>query len=356
MSATLTRKTYRLHQFTTRLQGALSVAEVEMAYLESIPALSLARAHGLYRLDPKTERVLGVISDADEAFLEEYERSGRRDDPVLSFVRDRLRPVDSSRAVRREVWERCGARHVLGAAGYYHSMEAPVLVAGTLCGTINFARNPDDPPFDTADLCITRRISEQLGLAMERALRFEAAQSRADMFEEAINRMTQAVVVTDLDGNILFTNPAAARTGRSQKSLVALAGEEIARTVGQLRDHNRRVATGLIKDAESGQRLIIKSVRLARANLALSTIRVCHDDEDFSMPVWDVLSPREQEIARLVAQGLTTKQIAERAFVSENTVKMHLKRIFAKTDIRNRAELVQRIWREGKADLEQPIC
>jgi DNA-binding CsgD family transcriptional regulator len=30
--------------------------------------------------------------------------------------------------------------------------------------------------------------------------------------------------------------------------------------------------------------------------------------------------------------------------VTENTVKQHLKRIFAKTDVANRAELVQRIW------------
>jgi len=62
------------------------------------------------------------------------------------------------------------------------------------------------------------------------------------------------------------------------------------------------------------------------------------------LPVWDVLTPREQEIAELVSAGLTTKEIASRAFVSENTVKQHLKRIFAKTDVRNRAELMQRVW------------
>jgi DNA-binding CsgD family transcriptional regulator len=41
---------------------------------------------------------------------------------------------------------------------------------------------------------------------------------------------------------------------------------------------------------------------------------------------------------------LTTKQIAERAFISENTVKQHLKRVFAKVDVHNRAELVQLVW------------
>jgi DNA-binding CsgD family transcriptional regulator/PAS domain-containing protein len=356
MSATFSRTTRRLHQLATKLQGALSVAEVETAYLESVPSLSFARAHGLYRLEPRTERVLGVASDAHESFLEEYECDGRHDDPVFAFVRERLRPVDSSRAARPEVWERSAARRVLDKAGYFHSLEAPVVAAGVVCGTINFARTAEDPPFDVADLCIARRIGEQVGLAMERAARFEEAQSRADMLEESVNRMAHAVVVTDLDANILFTNRAAARAdGRDQKALVALAGEEIARTVGMIRDDNRRVATGLVKDTDSGQRLVVRSVLLAKVNLSLSLIQLCRDDEEFKMPVWDVLSPREQEIARLVAQGLTTKQIAEQAFVSENTVKMHLKRIFAKTDIRNRAELVQRIWRDGKTGPDQDI-
>ena len=59
----------------------------------------------------------------------------------------------------------------------------------------------------------------------------------------------------------------------------------------------------------------------------------------------------EQEIAELVAQGLTTKQIAERAFISENTVKQHLKRVFAKVDVHNRAELVQLVWAHSERSI-----
>lgn len=60
--------------------------------------------------------------------------------------------------------------------------------------------------------------------------------------------------------------------------------------------------------------------------------------------VWQILSAREQEIVDLVGRGMTTKQIAAEAFISENTVKQHLKRIFAKTGAHSRAELVQLIW------------
>jgi DNA-binding NarL/FixJ family response regulator len=52
-----------------------------------------------------------------------------------------------------------------------------------------------------------------------------------------------------------------------------------------------------------------------------------------------LLSRREAEIARLVAEGLSNKEIADRLSVSEKTVKSHLVSIFRKLRIRHRLEL-----------------
>ncbi|MEO8682383.1 MAG: LuxR C-terminal-related transcriptional regulator [Vicinamibacterales bacterium] len=53
------------------------------------------------------------------------------------------------------------------------------------------------------------------------------------------------------------------------------------------------------------------------------------------------ITPRELEMLGLIAQGLSNKQIAERAFVSENTVKTHLARVFDKLGARRRTQAVQ---------------
>ncbi|HVQ35879.1 MAG TPA: helix-turn-helix transcriptional regulator [Candidatus Bathyarchaeia archaeon] len=53
------------------------------------------------------------------------------------------------------------------------------------------------------------------------------------------------------------------------------------------------------------------------------------------------ITPRELEILGLVAAGLSNKEIAARVFVSENTVKTHVSRVFDKLGARRRTEAVQ---------------
>lgn len=54
----------------------------------------------------------------------------------------------------------------------------------------------------------------------------------------------------------------------------------------------------------------------------------------------DTLSPREREIARMVAQGYTNKMIASVLDISLWTVSTHLRRIFAKLGVSTRAAMV----------------
>jgi DNA-binding CsgD family transcriptional regulator len=53
------------------------------------------------------------------------------------------------------------------------------------------------------------------------------------------------------------------------------------------------------------------------------------------------ITPRELEVLQLMAAGLSNREIAERVFVSENTVKTHVSRVFAKLGARRRTPAVQ---------------
>jgi DNA-binding NarL/FixJ family response regulator len=60
----------------------------------------------------------------------------------------------------------------------------------------------------------------------------------------------------------------------------------------------------------------------------------------FNQDQKSVLTRREEEVARFVAEGLTNREIAEKLHLSEHTVKNYIFNIFEKTGVSNRVGLV----------------
>lgn len=70
-------------------------------------------------------------------------------------------------------------------------------------------------------------------------------------------------------------------------------------------------------------------------------------------PVRDVhvLTDREQDVLELLVSGVTTnRELAEQLFVSENTIKYHLRNILDKLHLSNRAQVIAYAVREGLVD------
>jgi ATP/maltotriose-dependent transcriptional regulator MalT len=59
------------------------------------------------------------------------------------------------------------------------------------------------------------------------------------------------------------------------------------------------------------------------------------------------ITPRELEILEAMAAGFSNKEIGERLFVSENTVKTHAARLFMKLSASRRTQAVQRAKEAG---------
>ena len=58
---------------------------------------------------------------------------------------------------------------------------------------------------------------------------------------------------------------------------------------------------------------------------------------------WDTLTPREMEVARLVAQGERNSEIARDLHISVRTVETHLSNIYEKLEVHSRVELARTI-------------
>lgn len=73
-------------------------------------------------------------------------------------------------------------------------------------------------------------------------------------------------------------------------------------------------------------------------------------DSEFSP---DALSAREREVLALAARGLSSKEVAQKLFISERTVQTHLASIYDKLGARNKTEAMLLALRYGVVTLEE---
>jgi non-specific serine/threonine protein kinase len=59
------------------------------------------------------------------------------------------------------------------------------------------------------------------------------------------------------------------------------------------------------------------------------------------------LTPREQEVAELLLEGLTSREVAARLYVSKRTIDFHCVNINEKLQVHNRVQLVTTLTRGG---------
>ena len=69
---------------------------------------------------------------------------------------------------------------------------------------------------------------------------------------------------------------------------------------------------------------------------------------------YEVLGPREREVLQLLAEGLTSSEIAARLSVATSTVETHRRNLMRKLDLHNVAELTKFAVREGLTPLDSP--
>jgi DNA-binding NarL/FixJ family response regulator len=64
----------------------------------------------------------------------------------------------------------------------------------------------------------------------------------------------------------------------------------------------------------------------------------------------DVLTPREREILQLLADGMSNADVAAKLFISQETVKSHVRHILAKLEADTRTQAVAIALREAMID------
>lgn len=121
-------------------------------------------------------------------------------------------------------------------------------------------------------------------------------------------------------------------------------------------------ATGYVVKESASEKLlqgidtVLKGDYFMDAHISQKVIRRLAGIQNGEVTITDAaygtLTPREQEVLTLVAEGFTTNKISEKLFISQKTVENHRSSIMRKLDLRNAIEVVRYAAKLGLIDID----
>lgn len=149
---------------------------------------------------------------------------------------------------------------------------------------------------------------------------------------KAANYVTKVLILTTFDPDEYVYK--ALRAGASGFVLKDIPPQQLVTAVRTVADG------GALLSPSITMRLIDKFARQAYVDLAQST-------------QLDLLTKREREVLREIALGLNNREISEKLFVGETTIKTHVSSIFNKLNLRDRAQAVVFAYESGVVEVGQ---
>jgi DNA-binding CsgD family transcriptional regulator len=236
-------------------------------------------------------------------------------------------------------------RELLAPSGIPFELRAAFVSRGRVWGAVHLARREETGDFTAQDAAALARVSTAVADGIRASLRFDAAREARDGSAPGL------VVLGPGDEIEMITPPARAlfATMASQPSAV----DEPPASVLALAAFARSQAAAAARDTDAvavptGEGWVTLHASLptggADGRVAIVLERAASPQSTAVRLEADGVTPREREIAVLLAQGRTNPEIAETLVLSPYTVQDHIKSLFEKTGVSSRQELVARIF------------
>jgi DNA-binding CsgD family transcriptional regulator len=220
--------------------------------------------------------------------------------------------------------------------------------SGEVWGALGLYRTPGQPLFDDDELAFVQAVAPALAEGARRAL----------LVGEAVDPEgpeSPGLLVLSEKGEVESATPGVERwlaalpdgdwdAGTLPSAVLAVAGQAL--RTAEHPDEPGQVAVSRVL-SRSGTWVVLHGAALVSggAHRVAVIVEPAHPARiaPLLMSAYG-LTEREQEVTRLVLQGDSTAEIAERLVVSAHTVQQHLKSVFDKTGVRSRRDLVGKVF------------
>jgi len=242
-------------------------------------------------------------------------------------------------------------RQIHRSLGFGAELRAVFRTGDACWGSVALVRGEGQADFSDEEVAFVAQVGEHIAHGLRDALLHEAASA-------AKGNHAPGVIVLDRDGSVrsltdqarfwLEQFPPDRGTGLELPAVVhavareALAGPE---------PHARRDASLRLR---SGGWLTVHAASLqadgrGAGGVAVTLAPAAVAELEPLRLALHGLTPREREVAQLLARGATNDQIARALWITRHTVKDHVKAIYAKLEVASRAELSAKLFHEHLA-------
>jgi DNA-binding CsgD family transcriptional regulator len=242
-------------------------------------------------------------------------------------------------------------REFLAPQGYGDELRAAFRLGGNTWGVVDLYRDKARAPFTVSDVDLVRNVAPAIGAAL-RALAQTATVASGTTIDgpgTALFDQAGALLSLDEQAERLFLEIAGPSWATHPLPMTAVYAV-VARARAVHAGTDRGPASARLR-ASSGRWLSMHASCLrGRAGEPGPTALTVEPAKSAQIAPIIVeaysLTPREQEITRAVARGLSNPEIAAELYLSPHTVRDHLKAIFAKVGVSSRGELVAKLFAE----------
>jgi DNA-binding CsgD family transcriptional regulator len=220
--------------------------------------------------------------------------------------------------------------------------------SGAVWGVLGLYREPDRPLFSESEKSFLQAVAPHLADGARRALLVGEATDPEDLDAPGLLIITERWEVESATSGVsrwMSELPDGDwGSGHLPSAVLAVAGQAL--RTGDARNRPGEVAVARVL-SRSGVWIVLHGAGLtsgASRRVAV-IVEPAHPARIYPLLMSAYgLTPREQDITRLILQGGSTVDIAQELSVSVHTVQEHLKSVFDKTGVRSRRDLVAKIF------------
>ena len=251
---------------------------------------------------------------------------------------------------------------------FAQGLAATLLQERTTTSNVAVFADAGRPAYSHEDVALLKALVPHLQRGLKMHGHLAASQARGQAFEAVLDGLSTPVLLVTTESTVLFMNAAAERIVRSSDGLVVQHGSLGAWLPGDTQSL-RTLVTGAAQTSANQGRSSGGTVRISRPygrdplEVLISPLPSRRDDWLLKQrPVAAIfvtdrsrvaiaehpmrirlhgLTPTEAKVAMAICRGLTGKETCRELQISYNTLKTHLKHIYAKAHAKHRTDLVR---------------